>query len=61
MKYNTILIINNRLIKLIYFILYKKIFNIEDLTYIFLKIIIIIYNLLNKIILNRNKLFILKF
>ena len=47
--------------KLVYFLLYKKVLNIENLTYIFLKIIIINYKLLNKIILDRDKLFNFKF
>ncbi len=36
MKYNIILVINNRLTKLVYFIPYKKASSAKDLTYIFL-------------------------
>ncbi len=60
-SYNSILIITNRLTKYIYFVNYLKIFNIEDLIYTFLRIIFVNYNILVKIILNRDKLFILKF
>lgn len=59
--YNFILIIINKLIKYKYFLLYKKATFIEDLIYMFLRIIVVNYKLLNKIILNRNKLFTLKF
>ena len=52
MKYNIILVINNRLTKLVYFILYKKVFSAENLAYIFLYIIVKLYNLLDKIILD---------
>ncbi len=60
-KYNIILVINDRLIKLVYFIPYKEASSVEDLIYIFLWIIIVVYSLLDKIILDRDKLFILKF
>ncbi|KAK1546941.1 hypothetical protein CPAR01_00908, partial [Colletotrichum paranaense] len=49
------------LTKFAYFILYKKLSIIKNLVYIFIKIIFLNYGLLKKIILNRNKLFILKF
>ena len=57
--YNSILIIVNILIKYIYLKLYKKVFIVKDLVYIFNKIIIIRYRILNKIVLDRDKLFIL--
>ena len=57
--YNSILIIVNILIKYIYLELYKKVFIVKDLVYIFNKIIIIRYRILNKIVLDRDKLFIL--
>ncbi|OHF04305.1 hypothetical protein CORC01_00644, partial [Colletotrichum orchidophilum] len=49
------------LTKFAYFILYKKVNNIKKLIYTFLKIIIINYGLLKKIVFNKNKLFIVKF
>ncbi len=60
-SYNSILIITNRLTKYIYFINYLETSNIEDLIYIFLQTIFVNYNILVEIILNWNKLFILKF
>ena len=47
------------LIKYIYLELYKEVFIVEDLVYIFNKVIIIRYRILNKIVLDRDKLFIL--
>ena len=44
-----------------YFLLYKKALNIEDLAYIFLRIVVANYRLPDKIILNRDKLFNSKF
>ncbi|OHF04551.1 hypothetical protein CORC01_00022, partial [Colletotrichum orchidophilum] len=49
------------LIKFTYFILYKKASNIKELIYTFFKIVITNYNLLKKIVFNKNKLFIIKF
>ncbi|KAF0324325.1 hypothetical protein GQ607_008499, partial [Colletotrichum asianum] len=49
------------LIKYIYFILYKEISKTKKYIYIFLKSIIINYRILKEIILNRNKIFTLKF
>jgi hypothetical protein len=43
------------------FTLYKEVTNVKALAYIFLKVIIIGYKLLDKIILNKDKLFTLKF
>ncbi|KAF0314951.1 hypothetical protein GQ607_017814, partial [Colletotrichum asianum] len=48
-------------IKYTYFILYKEINNTKEYTYIFLKYIITNYKILKEIILNRDKIFILKF
>ena len=59
--YNNILVINNQLTKQLYFIPYKEALNIKDLVYIFLRIIVTNYKLLNKIILDRDKLFTSKF
>ncbi|OHE94514.1 hypothetical protein CORC01_10234, partial [Colletotrichum orchidophilum] len=47
-------------IKFIYFILYKKVNNIEKLIYTFFKIVIINYSLFKKRF-NKNNLFIIKF
>ena len=47
------------LIKYIYLKLYKEAFIVEDLVYIFNKIVIIRHEILDKIVLNRDKLFIL--
>ncbi|KAF0319717.1 hypothetical protein GQ607_013082, partial [Colletotrichum asianum] len=45
------------LIKYTYFILYKKVNNAKEYTYIFLKYIIVNYRILKEIILNRDKIF----
>ena len=47
----------NILIKYAYLELYKEAFTIEDLAYIFNKIVIARHGILDKIILNRDKLF----
>ncbi|OHE94839.1 hypothetical protein CORC01_09857, partial [Colletotrichum orchidophilum] len=49
------------LTKFAYFILYKKINNIKELIYTFLKIVIINYGLPKEIVFDKNKLFIIKF
>jgi len=59
--YNSILIVTDRLIKYKYFLLYKKVTFAEDLTYTFLRIIVANHELSDEIILNRDKLFTLKF
>ena len=59
--YNLILIIVNWLIKEVWFILYKNILNIEELVYIFLRNVTALQDLSDKIISDRDKLFILKF
>jgi hypothetical protein len=58
-EYDFILVIINRLTKYTYMILYLKASIAEDLAYIFLRIIVINYSALEKIISDRNKLFIL--
>ena len=60
-KYNIILIITDKLTKYIYMILYSKIYMAKNLAYIFLRIIIINYRVLNEIILNQDKFFTSKF
>ena len=59
--YDLILIITNRLIKNEYFLLYKKVTFAKDLTYTFLRTIVVNYKLSDEIISNRDKLFISKF
>ena len=56
--YNSILVIMNTLTKYIYMELYKEASTIEDLVYIFNKVVIVRYRILDKIILDRDKLFI---
>ena len=58
--YDLILIIVNKLIKYEYFLLYKKTTFAKDLIYTFLRTIVVNYKLLDKIISNKNKFFILK-
>jgi len=59
--YDLILIIIDRLTKYRHFILYKEASNAIKLMYTFLKVIIINYRLLEEIILDKDKLFTLKF
>ncbi len=59
--YNSILMITDRLIKYKYFLSYKKVTFAEDLIYTFLRMIVANHELSDEIILNRNKLFTLKF
>ena len=54
------MIIINRFIKYIYFILQKIITIVENIVYKILKVIIVNYNIFNKIILNKNKIFTFK-
>ena len=55
--YNSILVIINILTKYTYLKLYKKASITKDLVYIFNKIVIVRYRILDKIVLNRDKLF----
>ena len=55
--YNSILVIMNILTKYVYLELYKEVSTAKDLVYIFNKIIIARYGILDKIILDRDKLF----
>jgi hypothetical protein len=61
LKYNNILIITDRLTKYTYFINYLKSSNVKDLIYTFLRVIFINHGMLEIIILDQDKLFILKF
>ena len=54
------MIIINKFIKYIYFILQKIIITIENIVYKILEIIIINYNIFNEIISNKNKIFTFK-
>jgi hypothetical protein len=58
-KYDFILVITDRLTKYIYIILYLEASTAEDLVYVFLRIIIANYSDPEKIISDKNKLFIL--
>jgi hypothetical protein len=58
-KYDFILIIMDKLIKYTYIILYLEANIIEDLVYIFLRIVVINYNALEEMISDKNKFFIL--
>ena len=58
--YNSILVITDKLTKYGYFIPYKESSNTEDLVYVFLRIVIANHRLLEEVILDRDKLFILK-
>ena len=55
--YDSILVIVNTLTKYVYLELYKEVFTVEDLVYIFNKVMISRYGILDRIILDRDKLF----
>lgn len=57
-KYNSILVINDRLTKYIYLELYLEALNAEDLAYIFLTVMIVRHGVPEELILDRDKLFI---
>ena len=59
--YDSILMVTNRLTKYAYFISYKEGLTVEELIYIFNRNIIANYEILEKIISNRDKLFISNF
>ena len=59
--YNSILVIVDILIKYIYLELYKEVSIVEDLVYIFNKVVIIRYRILDKIVLDRDIRFTLQF
>jgi hypothetical protein len=60
-KYDSILVITDRLTKYIYIILYLKASTIEDLAYMFLRIIIANHSALEEMISDKDKFFILWF
>jgi hypothetical protein len=57
-EYDSILVIINRLTKYTYIILYLKANIVEDLAYTFFRVIITNYNILEKMISDRDKFFI---
>jgi hypothetical protein len=59
--YDSIIIVTDRLTKYVYFISYFKSFLAEDLAYIFYKYIVANYGFSQRIISNRDKLFISRF
>ena len=60
-QHDSILVITDKLTKFGYFLPYRKSSIIKELVYIFLRRIVANYGFLKKIILDRDKLFILKF
>jgi hypothetical protein len=60
-KYDSILVVMDRLTKYTYIILYLEASMVEDLVYTFLRIIVANYNVLEKMISDKDKLFILRF
>ena len=60
-EFDSILVITDRLTKYTYMLLYKEASIVEDLAYTFLRTIVANYRLLEEIISDRDKLFILKF
>ncbi len=60
-KYNFILVIIKRLTKYAYMLPFKELATAKKLAHVFLKTIVASYSTPNEIILNKNKLFILKF
>jgi hypothetical protein len=61
MIYNFIMVVTDRLTKYAYFISYFKSFSAEDLAYIFHKYVVANYGFLQRIISDRDKLFISRF
>jgi hypothetical protein len=60
-KYDSILVIADKLTKYIYIILYLEASTVENLAYIFLRVVVTNYSVLEKMILDRDKFFILRF
>jgi hypothetical protein len=60
-EYDFILVITDRLTKYIYIILYFKANTVENLAYVFLKVVVANYSALEEIISDRDKFFILWF
>ena len=60
-KYDSILVITDRLIKYTYILLYIELSIVEELAYTFLRIVVANYRILDEIISDRDRLFISKF
>jgi hypothetical protein len=60
-EYDLILVITDRLMKYVYMVLYNELSTAETLSQVFLRTIIANYGMLKEIILDRDKLFTLKF
>jgi hypothetical protein len=58
-KYDSILVVTDRLIKYIYIILYLEVNIVENLAYMFLRVIVANYSALEKMISDKDKFFIL--
>jgi hypothetical protein len=58
-EYDFILVVTDRLTKYTYIILYLEVNTVEDLAYMFLRVVVTNYSALEKIISDKNKLFIL--
>jgi hypothetical protein len=58
-KYDSILVITDRLTKYTYIILYLEASIVEDLAYMFLRVVVANYSALEEMISDRDKLFIL--
>jgi hypothetical protein len=58
-EYDFILVVTDRLTKYIYIILYLEVNIAEDLAYTFLKVVVANYSVLEEMISDRNKFFIL--
>jgi hypothetical protein len=61
MIYDSIMVVTDRLTKYVYFIPYLESFSAEDLAYMFYKYVITNYRFSQRIISNRDKLFISRF
>jgi hypothetical protein len=58
-EYDSILVITDRLTKYTYIILYLEVNTAEDLVYMFLRVVVANHNILEEMISDRDKLFIL--
>jgi hypothetical protein len=58
-KYDSILVITDKLTKYTYIILYLEASTVEDLAYTFLRVVVVNYKILEEIISDRDKFFIL--
>ena len=60
-KYDSILVIINRLIKYSYFVPYLKVFTVKQLINTILRVIVVNHGMLKEFITDKDKLFILNF